>query len=189
MKKIGKFLYKNRDKTGIPFFIIILFFINPNVKNFFLSLPLLILGELLRIYSLMYAGESTRAKDLKANFLVTGGPYAFLRNPIYLGNFFISLSIMIFYNPPLYFFLLFIFLFFLQYFLIVLEEENFLEKEFGEEYKSYKKNTYRFFPKLKPYSKRTKKLYNFLEVFKFEKSTIFLILFLILLGFLIIYLK
>ena len=189
MKDFGKFLFKHRDKTGIPFFLILIFFSKPEIKTFFISLPFVISGELLRIFSLMYTGEATRAKEIKAPFLATGGPYARVRNPIYIGNFLIAFGILIFYNPPFIFYPLFLFLFFIQYYLIVLEEEKFLEREFGDEYIEYRKNTGRFFPKLKPYGKRTDKIYSFFEVFKFEKSTLLLISALFILGSVLIFIR
>ncbi len=73
--------------------------------------------------------------------------------------------------------------------MIIKEEEKFLEKEFGEEYSDYKKNVPRFIPKLKPYKKKTQKIYKFFEVFKFEKSTFYLILFLLTIGLILIYIK
>ncbi len=189
MKNFGKFLFKHRDKTGVPLFLILLFFSRPEVKTLFFSIFFVIIGELLRIFSLMYVGEATRAKEIKANFLATGGPYSYVRNPIYLGNFFIALGILIFYNPPLIFYPLFFLLFFLQYYFIVLEEEKFLEREFGYEYLEYKKNTGRFLPRLKPYPKRKSKIYSFFEVFKFEKSTLLLVSTIIGFGFILIFIR
>jgi len=189
LKDFGKFLFKHRDKTGIPFFLILIFFSKPEIKTFFISIPFVISGELLRIFSLMYTGEATRAKEIKAPFLATGGPYAYVRNPIYLGNFLIAFGILIFYNPPFIFYPLFLLLFFLQYYLIVLEEEKFLEKEFGDEYREYKRNTGRFFPKWSAYKKKTERIYKFFEVFKFEKSTILLISALVIFGFILIFVR
>lgn len=189
MKDFGKFLFAHRDKTGIPFFLILVFFSKPQIKTFFISIPLVLVGELLRISSLMYTGEATRAKKIKAPFLATGGPYAYVRNPIYLGNFLIALGILIFYNPPFIFYPLFFLLFFIQYYLIVLEEEKFLESKFGDEYREYKRNTLRFFPKLYGYKKRTDRIYQFFEVFKFEKSTVLLISALFLLGFILLFIR
>jgi len=179
---MGKFLFKHRDKTGIPFFIIMLFFSKPTFKTVMFSLPLLFAAEALRIISLMYVGKSTRAREIKAPFLTTGGPYAYVRNPLYIGNLFIGLSFIILFNPKFIFYLIFIVLFFLQYTLIIIEEENFLKQEFGESFLSYKKRIRRFIPSLKPYPERSERKYSLKDVLKFESSTIYLIIFILLIG-------
>ncbi len=186
---MGNFLFKHRDKTGIPLFIIMLFFSKPTFKTLMFSLPLLFAAEALRIISLMYVGKSTRAREIKAPFLATGGPYAYVRNPIYIGNLFIGLAFMILFNPKLIFYLIFVTLFFLQYTLIIVEEENFLRNEFGEAFLSYKKKIRRFIPSLKPYPERTTRKYSLKDVLKFERSTIYLIIFILILGVLMIFLQ
>lgn len=44
------------------------------------------LGEALRLWAIGYTGEGTRAQELRAEVLVTAGPYSVVRNPLYVGN-------------------------------------------------------------------------------------------------------
>ncbi|MGM9998227.1 MAG: methyltransferase family protein [Candidatus Bruticola sp.] len=53
------------------------------------------LGELLRSWALGWTGEHTRSQELKASFLVTGGPYKYVRNPLYLGNILNGLGVLV----------------------------------------------------------------------------------------------
>ncbi len=50
----------------------------------------LVLGATLRIWAVSHPGRHTRSRTIKAPSLTTAGPYAFVRNPIYLANFLIG---------------------------------------------------------------------------------------------------
>src|SRR2546425_12014871 len=52
----------------------------------------LLLGQGLRVWAAGYIGRSGRSKRLKAATLVTAGPYARVRNPLYVGNFLLCLG-------------------------------------------------------------------------------------------------
>lgn len=59
----------------------------PSAFSITLGLPLAIAGELIRCWAVGYSGVTTRGDVVEAPKLVTAGPYAYVRNPLYLGNF------------------------------------------------------------------------------------------------------
>ena len=53
----------------------------------------IISGEFLRFWGVAYAGSLTRTTtSVKANELITIGPFAHVRNPLYIGNILIYLG-------------------------------------------------------------------------------------------------
>ncbi len=120
----------------------------PGIYTILLGLPVVIIGELLRIWAVSYAGSETRTTEgVGGSNLITQGPFALLRNPLYLGNILIysGIGIMSYaFFPYLQLFALCFFTF--QYFCIILKEEEYLEISFGEKFIVYKKSVNRFIP-------------------------------------------
>ncbi len=157
--RVGKFLFKWRSFTQLPWIIIVLIFLKPyypystlEIEPFLTITGLLITfsGELLRIWTHLYASEGTSGREnyLRAESLNKDGPYRFVRNPLYLGNFFIVGGLLIIFSNLIAFLIGISFLIF-QYFFIVLTEENYLKSKFGEEWIEYRNNVPRFIPRIK----------------------------------------
>jgi protein-S-isoprenylcysteine O-methyltransferase Ste14 len=130
-----------------------LVFFKGNVITFLIGITILAAGEIIRIWGISYAGEETRnTKKLKANRLVTHGPFSYVRNPLYIGNILIYLGFGIFSNALFpYLQVLTVGWLVFQYYLIVLIEEDYLEYRFGDNYKIYKSSVSRFIPGIFPY--------------------------------------
>lgn len=105
----------------------------------------LVAGELLRIWSVSHAGKFTRSRRIKAQALITSGPYAYIRNPIYVGNFLIGLGFVLL-SGALPFIPVFLALFGMQYSVITCEEEKFLREKFGDEFDRYCSRTPKYIP-------------------------------------------
>jgi protein-S-isoprenylcysteine O-methyltransferase Ste14 len=123
-----------------------------------------LIGELIRFWGVSWAGSETRTTGTAGGtFLIINGPFAFVRNPLYIGNIliYLGLGIMSFALFPFLQGAALIF-FFWQYYLIVKEEEKYLIKTFPEEYREYIKNVPSFLPRLTPYKNSAVKnpLYN-----------------------------
>lgn len=102
------------------------------------------LGQALRFWAagsvIRYRGEQVGAQKL-----VTWGPYALARNPLYMGNGLIGAGWGIMAGWEAFF--LFAGAFALLYNLLIIPwEEEFLEGKFGAEYEDYQGRTGRFFP-------------------------------------------
>ncbi len=99
-----------------------------------------LLGEALRLWAIGYAGESTRAQELRAPVLVTAGPYSLVRNPLYVGNLFtiagVAWAAFGSWSPLAA--ALAVILAFVAYVAVISLEEDFLRHSFGAEFDAYR---------------------------------------------------
>lgn len=188
--KIGELLYKYRGYTPVPFFIAGIILANPREDLMIFGAILMAFGELLRIISVGYLGVSSRARELVSEKLVTNGPYAFLRNPMYTGNMFLYMGASIFAGGWLPYMLYLAILFFsIQYSLTVKYEESGLENTHTEKYLNYKESVPRFYPRLSPYPEKSKEKLDLSTAIISEKTTFLAIIGFILMVQLIFHLK
>jgi len=156
---VKNWIYSHRNHIPIPFIILTLAgYILTRGKHFSILFEIIgwasiIGGEALRVWSVGHAGASTRSMRLKAERLVTWGPYGVIRNPIYLGNFFIGLGFC-FIAGLWWVFPLYLAYFAVQYSAIISLEEEFLLNKFGEEYRTYCARVPRLLPGFKSLSQR-----------------------------------
>ena len=109
----------------------------------------------IRIATIGYTPERTSGRNTHkqvADTLNTTGVYSAVRNPLYLGNFFMGLGVALFAHLWWLTFI-FILIFWLYYERIVFAEEAFLREKFGDEYLKWADKTPAFFPKLRQYQK------------------------------------
>lgn len=148
--EIGEKLFRLRDYTPIPFLLIALIFEQPRVAGVTLGCFFIMFGELIRIYSVSFIGGISRTrKGSLGGKLVTEGAFSIVRNPLYVGNFFIILGVCVF-SSVLWVMVLGIVFFVVQYHFIVQYEEGLLAERFGDEFQSYKMSVPAWIPKKLP---------------------------------------
>lgn len=155
MEKLSKKIFTYRSYTPIPFVILMIFYQQSNVWSLPLGLFIAVCGELIRLWAVSWAGSETRTTGkVGGTYLVINGPYAYVRNPLYVGNILIyfGLGIMSFALFP-YLQIIALAFFVFQYYEIIKEEESFLREKFGNDFDEYYKNVPRIFPRLTPYKK------------------------------------
>jgi len=102
----------------------------------FACLAISFLGLFIRIYTVGYSRPNTSGRNTKqqvADELNTTGIYSIIRNPLYVGNFFMWLGIAML-AGNFWFIIAFILFYFLYYERIIFTEEEFLKSKFGDTY-------------------------------------------------------
>lgn len=145
--KVGAVLFRNRSWLPVPFLIVTLFApSHPTAALWFAGGLLIIFGEWIRMSGVAAAGTVTRRRSRNVQRLVTYGIFRWVRNPLYVGNFFIWMGFVLI-SGVLWFLPIAILIFAIEYTLIVSYEEGVLESIFGQEYLDYKKTTPRWVPR------------------------------------------
>jgi len=153
MINISSLAFKYRSYTPIPFLILMLIFQQSTPLTLIIGFAVALIGELIRFWGVSWAGSETRTTGgVGGTFLIISGPFAYVRNPLYVGNIllYLGLGIMSFALFP-YLQIVAIIFFLIQYYFIVSEEEKYLLEKFKDDYKDYRKNVPAFFPRLFPY--------------------------------------
>lgn len=139
-------LFSWRSYTPLPFVALMLVFAEPTGTSLLTGGLIALAGEGMRFWGVAYAGSLTRVTgSVGAPALVVAGPFARVRNPLYIGNILLYVGVGIM-SMALWPWLAAIALvwFAVQYHLIVSREEEFLAKEFGDAYADYRAHVPRF---------------------------------------------
>ena len=178
IKNMGDYCFDNRGLQFLPYLLIILVELE-DFRSVTESIPfeiacfaITLIGIVIRILTIGFVPEGTSGRNRGtqiAESLNTKGMYSIVRNPLYLGNFFIFLGItamsqsweIIVANSLLMLII---------YTLIILREEEFLLNKFGKTYEDWAQRVNCLIPSFKNFEKPDRK-FSLKKVFKNEHDT------------------
>jgi len=146
-------LFRYRSYTPLPFLLVMFVFAHPTLQSLLIGFLIMLTGESVRLWGVSIVGSETRTTGAAGGTnLITTGPFAYVRNPLYLGNMMLYFGIGVMSNALFPWFVVAgIVLFFIQYYLIVTTEEEYLAKTFGLAFEDYARHVRRFLPGLRKY--------------------------------------
>ncbi len=155
-ERLRAFVFKNRGLLlAVPALVLVASG-KPSAFSIAVGLPIAIAGELLRCWAVGYSGVTTRHDVVTAPKLVTAGPYAHVRNPLYVGNFITAAGFAIAFtgaNTPAARGALVggcLAAMTAVYAAIVPHEEGFLRAEFGDDFERYRAQVPPVLPRITP---------------------------------------
>ena len=87
MSNIASKIFQYRSYTPIPFILIMFFYENANIWSLIGGFIIAAAGELIRLWGVSWAGSETRTTgEVGGTYLIISGPFAHVRNPLYIGN-------------------------------------------------------------------------------------------------------
>lgn len=147
-------LFQYRSYTPIPFLVVMVVFAHPTITSMAVGVLFVFLGEFLRLWGVAIAGSETRTTGpVGGTYLITKGPFAYVRNPLYLGNMLLYFGAGLMSKALFPWLAVAAFTYFLfQYSIIVSLEEEYLVKTFKEGFLKYCQHVPKFFPTFQPYT-------------------------------------
>jgi protein-S-isoprenylcysteine O-methyltransferase Ste14 len=154
--ELDKFVFARRGELLAVPAVVLAVLGQPSAFSIAAGLPLAFVGEAIRAWAVGYSGVTTRGDAVTAPGLVTAGPYAYVRNPLYVGNFVTALGFAIAFtgdNGPLARATLVtsaLGTMLAVYGVVVPHEERYLRSTFGAEFDEYVAAVPRVLPRTTP---------------------------------------
>jgi len=145
-------VFKYRGLLLLPIALVLILFGQPSLVSAILGVSIALAGELMRIWAVGYSGDTTRSDAVTASQLVTAGPYALVRNPLYLGNALIAIGFTIAFSggipssQALWLTVFVVVVLVFVYASVIPLEEEYLARNFGYKYTEYTTLVPRFIP-------------------------------------------
>lgn len=146
-----RFIQRIRIPLGFLFAVIFLVFAHPTLISLLIGGAVAVVGLLIRAWA---SGHIRKAQKLAVS-----GPYAYTRNPLYLGSFIMSVGFTIA-SGTWWLALVFAILFLGIYLPVMRIEADDIRSIFGEEFVEYERSVPLFFPRLTAW-KKTGEKYDF----------------------------
>ncbi|MFN7984853.1 MAG: isoprenylcysteine carboxylmethyltransferase family protein [Vicinamibacterales bacterium] len=150
--QVGGWLFRKRTSIPLPI-VVALLLIPPRAVDagltwlVYAGLAVVLLGEGIRFWGVHHIGAISRTRSERLGPLIDSGPFAHVRNPLYIGNVLLwigfALSAKLPWLAPVVFLLLA-----LEYHAIVRWEETLLTSRMGAPYVDYLTRVPRWFPSI-----------------------------------------
>ncbi len=142
MRRGGTWIQRWRVPLGFLCAAVFIFFARPTPMALLIGASVSILGLALRAWAAGHIRKNAQ--------LATSGPYAFTRNPLYLGSFLLGLGFTIA-SGRLLLGVLFAALFLGIYLPVMRVEASTMAQLFGEDFERYRRSVPLFFPRITPF--------------------------------------
>ena len=170
--ELGEKLFRYRDYTAVPLLVLALFAAEPSVASATIGTLAVLAGELLRIWAVAFLGSVSRTRsDSTGPSLVTNGPFAIIRNPVYLANMLICGGFAI-YSGVGWLLIIIVGAAIFQYVCISQYEGKLLLTKFGDEYQRYCETVPAWVPARVPPFEDMEWPTNLREAFRNERRTV-----------------
>ena len=151
--KVGDWLFRHRTALPLPIAAAILGLrvgeAAPSVLLVAAGIGITAVGELIRLWGVHHIGAISRTRSDRLGPLIDTGPFALIRNPLYVGNILLwvgfALIARLVWLAPIVVLLLGA-----EYHAIVRWEESLLASRLGEAYSAYSARVPRWLPRLTP---------------------------------------
>ncbi|HLK05410.1 MAG TPA: isoprenylcysteine carboxylmethyltransferase family protein [Candidatus Acidoferrum sp.] len=184
MKNFSKWIARWRVRLGYPLAMVVLFFARPSPRSIALGAAIGVIGLLLRGYAAGYLK--------KQEVLTVTGPYAFTRNPLYLGSSVLAAGAAVAMHSAISAIVLGVY-FAIVYYVVMRREEDELRAHFSDAFERYAKAVPLFFPRPIPARFETNAgAFSFAQYRKnheYEAAIGFLLLLMVLVGIFILRLR
>jgi protein-S-isoprenylcysteine O-methyltransferase Ste14 len=144
-KRYADAVARLRVPSGFVIVLVFAWLSHPTPTSLAVGVPVSILGLALRAWAAGCLAKNQR--------LATGGPYAFTRNPLYIGTLLVAAGLTIAARNP-YLAVIFALVFLLVYLPVIQLEEQHLRRLFPE-YATYADRVPALLPRLTPYPQKT----------------------------------
>lgn len=132
---------RHRVVFGYVAGLLALYLARPTERSLLMALPLLVLGEAMRLWASGHIEKTER--------LATGGPYAHTRNPLYLGSALLALGVAVACSSLTV--AVVVALYLAAFYPSVIHEETaFLREKFGADYEAWAREVPVFVPRVTP---------------------------------------
>jgi protein-S-isoprenylcysteine O-methyltransferase Ste14 len=147
--RLGGWLFRHRTSLPLPVAVAILTLrigeTTPSAALLAAGIAITAAGELLRLWGVHHIGAISRTRSDRLGPLVASGPFAYARNPLYVGNIalwvgFAIAARLVWLAPVI------VVLLGLEYHAIVRWEERLLESRLGDAYRDYAGRVPRWLP-------------------------------------------